>query len=298
MDKQIPLSDAARAEEHEHDGIHEVRVDLAYQRLMLVNVAFAGRAGAGDRGWALIDAGLPGTAPLIRNAAEERFGKGSRPAAIIMTHGHFDHIGALERLSAEWDTPIYAHRQEMRYLDGSSSYPPPDPSVGGMMATVSPLFPRDPIDVSERLFALPDDGGVPGMPGWRWISTPGHTEGHVSLWRESDRTLVSGDAVITTRQESAYAVVLQSPEMHGPPAYFTPDWHAAEQSVRRLAALEPALIVPGHGRAFAGAEMRSALHALAERFAEVAVPKHGRYVDGAKSAGDRKSDHPAADGNR
>ena len=74
------------------------------------------------------------------------------------------------------------------------------------MATLSPLFPRGPIDVSERLYALPEDGSVPGMRDWKWIATPGHTDGHISLWRESDRTLISGDAVITTRQESAYAV--------------------------------------------------------------------------------------------
>jgi glyoxylase-like metal-dependent hydrolase (beta-lactamase superfamily II) len=279
MDRQIPLSDSARADERSHDGIHEVTADLGYQRLMLVNVAFYGRPDAGDRGWTLIDAGLTGTAPLIRSAAEDRFGKDARPAAIVMTHGHFDHVGALERLSEEWDAPIYAHRLELPYLDGSASYPPPDPSVGGLMAALSPLFPRGPVDVRERLFALPDDGSVPGMPGWRWVATPGHTEGHVSFFRESDRSLISGDAVITTRQESAYAVAMQSPEMHGPPAYFTPDWEAAGMSARRLAVLEPELIVPGHGRAFEGPAMRAALHQLADRFREVAVPAHGRYVN-------------------
>jgi glyoxylase-like metal-dependent hydrolase (beta-lactamase superfamily II) len=279
MDKQIPLSDSARADEGSHDGIHEVAPDLGYQRLMLVNVVFYGRPGAGDRAWTLVDAGLPGTAPLLRSAAEDRFGKDARPAAIVMTHGHFDHVGALERLADEWDAPIYAHRLELPYLDGTSSYPPPDPSVGGLMATLSPLFPRGPINVRERLLALPDDGSVPGMPGWRWVATPGHTEGHVSFFRDADRALISGDAVITTRQESAYAVAVQSPEMHGPPAYFTPDWHAAGLSAQRLAALEPELIVPGHGRAFEGTPMRTALHQLADRFQEVAVPKHGRYVN-------------------
>lgn len=279
MDKQIPLSENARADDGAHDGIHDVTADIGYQRLMLVNVAYYGLPNAGDRGWVLIDAGLPGTAPLIRGAADERFGKGARPAAIVMTHGHFDHVGALERLAEEWDAPVYAHRLELPYLDGSASYPPPDPSVGGMMATLSPLFPRGPVDVRPRLFALPDDGSVPGMSGWRWIATPGHTEGHVSLWRESDRTLISGDAVITTRQESAYAVAMQSPEMHGPPQYFTPDWHAAHMSVRRLAALEPETIVAGHGRAFEGEAMRRALRELADRFQTVAVPKHGKYVN-------------------
>jgi glyoxylase-like metal-dependent hydrolase (beta-lactamase superfamily II) len=71
------------------------------------------------------------------------------------------------------------------------------------MARLSPLYPRGPVNVSGRLRALPADGSVPGMPGWRWVHTPGHTPGHVSLWRESDRTILAGDAFITTRQESA-----------------------------------------------------------------------------------------------
>jgi hypothetical protein len=91
--------------------------------------------------------------------------------------------------------------------------------------------------------------------------------------------VLAGDAFITTRQESAYAVLPQRPELHGPPMYFTQDWQASRESVRRLAALNPDLVVSGHGPAMAGAEMRSALHELAERFDEVAVPKKGKYVD-------------------
>jgi glyoxylase-like metal-dependent hydrolase (beta-lactamase superfamily II) len=69
--------------------------------------------------------------------------------------------------------------------------------------------------------------------------------------------------------------VTQAPEMHGPPMYFTPDWPSARQSVLNLAALGPDTVVTGHGQAMQGPEMRSALGELAERFDEVAVPKHG-----------------------
>ena len=261
------------------DGTMQAAPDLSYQRLLLVNVAYYGRPGAATGEWVLIDAGVHGTYHTILGAAEKRFGAGSKPAAIVMTHGHFDHIGALRDLAEHWDVPIYAHELELPYLDGRSSYPPPDPTVGGgLMARLSPLYPRGPIDVRPWLRPLPADGSVPGMPGFRWIPSPGHSPGHVSFWRDADRTLIVGDAFITTGQESAYAVATQEPELHGPPMYYTQDWEEARRSVERLAGLEPETIVPGHGRALRGPQMREALHALASRFGEVAVPEHGRYV--------------------
>jgi glyoxylase-like metal-dependent hydrolase (beta-lactamase superfamily II) len=116
------------------------------------------------------------------------------------------------------------------------------------------------------------------MMGWRWLHTPGHAPGHISLWREADRLLIAGDAFITTRQESAYAAITQAPEMHGPPMYFTPDWDNARRSVQKLAALSPETVVTGHGQAMQGPEMRAALNVLADRFDEIAVPKTGRYI--------------------
>jgi glyoxylase-like metal-dependent hydrolase (beta-lactamase superfamily II) len=110
------------------------------------------------------------------------------------------------------------------------------------------------------------------MPGWRWIATPGHAAGHVSLFREADRTLIAGDAFVTTNQESAYAAITQEPEMHGPPMYLTTDWQAAAASVRTLASLSPELVITGHGRAMHGSGMRNALRDLADNFERIAFP--------------------------
>ena len=279
---QIPLPASALAENHDadtkrDDGVREIAPDVAYRQLAIVNVVFYGKPGVGDGQWVLIDAGVFGSGPAIRHAAQARFGGTGRPACIVLTHGHFDHVGVLETLSREWDVPVYAHPLEHPYLNGTRSYPAPDPNVGGgLLARLSPLFPTSPVDVSAHLRDLPPDESVPFMPGFRWIHTPGHAPGHVSLWRERDRLLIAGDAVITTAQESAYASVTQAPEMHGPPMYFTPDWIAARTSVRAIDALSPETVITGHGAAMRGQEMRQALAELARDFDAVAVPEDKR----------------------
>lgn len=191
---QIALSEEARADEvRETYDLRVIRSDLAYLKTMLVNLVFFGKRQPGDRGWVLVDAGVLGAAPKIIDAAAARFGVGARPAAIIQTHGHFDHLGALEELSAKWDAPVYAHRLELPFLFGGASCPQPDAAADdGVIPKLAPLFPRSPVDVSARLRTLAEDGSVPPMPGWQWLHTPGHTPGHVSLWRLSDRTLIAG----------------------------------------------------------------------------------------------------------
>jgi glyoxylase-like metal-dependent hydrolase (beta-lactamase superfamily II) len=277
MSDHIPIDDNAIADISSEGPATTVAAEIAYQRLGIVNVVYIGAPRT--RTWVLVDAGVFGTARFIRQAVKERYGENAKPAAIIMTHGHFDHVGALKDLASDWDVPIYAHPEELPYLNGSTPYPEPDPTVGGgMMARLSSFYPRGPIDVSPWLRPLPEDGSVPPLPGWRWIHTPGHTRGHVAFWREADRALIAGDAFITTDQESAYAVATQKPEIQGPPMYFTPDWVSARQSVQTLTALEPDLAVTGHGPAIEGEELRQGLRVLADRFDEIAIPEQGKYV--------------------
>lgn len=256
----------------------EVTHDVTCLPLSLVNLYFYGPPRAAERGWAMIDAGLATSTESIRQAAEERFGA-SRPTAILLTHGHFDHVGALPQLADSWEAPIYAHELELPYLTGKSSYPPPDPAVGGgAMSFLSRLYPRGPIDLGRRVRPLPRDGSVPGMPGWRWIHTPGHTAGHVSFYRDDDGVLLAGDAFVTQRQESALAVLTQRQEVRRPPAYYTPDWATARRSVETLAQLRPEVAATGHGAPMYGERMRRELDALVRDWDEVAVPPQGRYV--------------------
>jgi glyoxylase-like metal-dependent hydrolase (beta-lactamase superfamily II) len=229
--------------------------------------------------WVLVDAGLKLTARHIHKLADEVIGHNIKPVAIVMTHGHFDHRGSLQQLADEWQVPVYAHHQEQPYLNGSSAYPPPDPGVGGgLMATMSFLYPKTPINIQEHLAELPGDGTIPGLPGWRWIHTPGHTPGHVSLFRDSDGVLIAGDACVTTVQESAISVFTQVKFLSGPPKYFTPDWGAAARSVRALADLKPQVIATGHGKSMYGDEAAKELKRLSKNFWMRGMPATGRYV--------------------
>jgi len=255
---------------------HEVADGVWSLRTAIVNVVFVSES---QDSWVLIDAGLGFSVETIRDHAEELFGD-EPPTAIYLTHGHFDHIGALEELLEVWpDTPVYAHQLELPYITGKSSYPPPDPSVGGgAMAFLSFVYPKGPIDIGDRALPLPE-GRLPGLPGWRAVATPGHSPGHVSFFRDEDRTLIAGDAFVTTKQESFTAVLLQKEELNGPPMYYTMNWEQARQSVATLAALEPENVITGHGSPMYGAEVRSELARLADEFELLAVPASGRYVD-------------------
>jgi glyoxylase-like metal-dependent hydrolase (beta-lactamase superfamily II) len=233
-----------------------------------------------DGKWVLIDAGLKTTGVKIKQLAEELFWPDVRPAAIVLTHGHFDHVGSIAALAAEWEVPVYIHPLERPFLDGTSAYPPPDPGAGGgMMTLLSWLFPKGPINIARHLHELPADGSVPFLPGWTYLHTPGHAPGHISLFREQDRVLIAGDAFVTTRQESALSVMTQKKELTGPPRYFTCDWNAAHRSVLKLAALEPAVAATGHGYPMQGTAMRKALFRLADHFEQLSVPAKGRYTD-------------------
>lgn len=254
----------------------EVGPDLFCETVQIVNVVFIGKPG-GE--WVLADAGMPQSAAQIRAACERRFGENAKPQGIVLTHGHFDHVGAIVELLDEWDVPVYAHELEMPFLTGRQSYPSPDPAVeGGLVAKLSSLFPVEPVNLGTRVEKLPMDGSIPVLPEWRWIHTPGHTPGHISLFRERDRALVAGDAFVTVRQDSLLNVFTQQPDMSGPPRYLTTDWEAARQSVRKLRDLQPQSAIAGHGMPMEGERLAESLRKLAEEFDSVAVPDYGKYV--------------------
>jgi glyoxylase-like metal-dependent hydrolase (beta-lactamase superfamily II) len=251
--------------------ITRIAPDVGWLPISFVNAFFLGRPGGH---WVLVDAGLPGRAHQIIEAAEARFGASAPPQAIILTHGHFDHAGSALALADYWNVPIYAHRLEMPYLTGKSDYPPPDPTIGGAIAFLSRFMPSGSRNLTGRIRELgPNE--VPAAAGWEWLATPGHSPGHISLFRPSDRVLLAGDAFATMNMDSWSGLVTGRKTLARGGAPFNSDWDATRLSVKELAKLRPNVVGCGHGIPRCDPELSSRLELFAQRFR---APRRGRYV--------------------
>lgn len=249
-----------------------VRIPVLFVNAYLVDIT----PEVPEDGWVLVDTGLRGLGAVeIRRAAARRYGSGSRPRAIVLTHGHFDHAGSARALAGLWEVPVFSHPLELPYLNGRSDYPPQDPTVGGALANMSRVFPHSGFDLNAHMDVLPVDATLPFLPDWQAVHTPGHTPGHVSLWRETDGVLLAGDALTTMNMESWTTMVTMPRELRWPPAPMTSDWSAARRSVRSLAALRPRFVAAGHGLPMSGDHVADALEGFAREFTP---PRDGRYV--------------------
>ncbi len=239
-----------------------------------VNVYFIDAGTPGE--WVLVDTGLPGSEKSIRAAAERLYGPGAVPQAILLTHGHLDHVGSALALATGWHVPVLVHPLELPYVTARALYPPRDPTVGGALAFASRFFPTQLPDLRDVAQALPTaDAAVPYLPAWRWLHVPGHAPGQIALFRAADRTLIGADAFATTHHDSLAAVLLGRPQISRAGTPFNYDWPAAQRSVQQLADLNPAAIGCGHGPAMRGPAAAEALRRLAAHYP---VPAQGRYI--------------------
>lgn len=256
------------------ESAEEVKPDIFLLKFRVVNACTIENSNSNPPQWVLVDTGLDTSEKFIIEKMQERFGRKNKPMYILLTHGHFDHTGSVKSLSNYWDVPVYASKEEFPYLTGDRDYPPGNPDADeGLVAKMSAHFPNQAIDISERLLPLPDDGSAPQMPDWKWVATPGHTKGHICLYREKDGVLIAGDAFTSTKQESLINVLVQKDKIKGPPAYFTQDWEDAKSSVVKLRDLHPSLAILSHGNPIGGEELQEHLNYLAEHFDEMAVPQ-------------------------
>lgn len=200
--------------------------------------------------WMLVDTGPEGCADLLCETIQNVFGD-KRPVFIVLTHGHSDNAGNAKELMNRWRVTAYAQKGEIPYLQGKKNYR----KSGQEAISETPAL-------GSYLLSLPSDGMIPMMPDWEWIATPGHTEGHISLFRERDGVLIVGDAFHSIRQY----VFTQDDEIKIPPAYDMQDRNAALDSIEIIRKLKPKLAIFSHGQTMSGGEITNHLLTLTKKY--------------------------------
>ena len=178
-------------------------------------------------GEVVVDAGTKGAGRRLVRALQ-----GHAVGVHALTHAHPDHAGGSKRVVDAFEVPVWVGERDR--ADVESGRPLIADSWAKPVMTRLVRYP--PVAVARSL----REGDVVG-PGFVVLETPGHSPGHVSYWRESDRTLVCGDVLFNMN------VVTTARGLREPPAMFTPDPARNRDSARRLAALEPELVLFGHG---------------------------------------------------
>jgi glyoxylase-like metal-dependent hydrolase (beta-lactamase superfamily II) len=213
-----------------------------------------------DDGFTLIDTTIGGSADAILRIAQQH---GAPIARIALTHAHGDHVGSLDALHERLPAAeVLIGARDARFLAGERTLDP-DEQQGKLRGAYTTCATRP-----TRLLAPGDRVGSLEV-----IATPGHTPGHVAFFDRRDGSLIAGDAFQT---RGGVAVSGTMVPLFPFPAMAT--WHrpTAVESGRRARALEPALLVVGHGEALRAplAAMDRALQ-RAERAQAGEVGQHG-----------------------
>jgi glyoxylase-like metal-dependent hydrolase (beta-lactamase superfamily II) len=162
--------------------------------------------------------------------------KGSRISAIALTHAHGDHAGSMKSLAARWGVPVWCGAADRDAAETGRLVLAPAVDRPGLSTFANTVSGFDGVPVARELAE-----GDTLAAGFTVLETPGHSPGHVSFWRPSDRTLICGDVFFNMQLLTTVAGLRQ------PPRLFTPDPARNRVSERKLAALEPQVAGFGHG---------------------------------------------------
>jgi len=197
--------------------------------LPMVNVYLAGDV--------LFDAGSSWDRFRIPRQVRDR-----RLSALALTHVHPDHQGMAREICREHDIPLACHAEDVDAMEGRR--PVSDEQITNpLLARIQSSWEGPPHKVSRVL----EEGDE--VDGFMVVHTPGHARGHVVYFRESDGVAICGDVI----RNMNYATGRTG--LDEPPAMFTYDPAENRRSIRKLAALEPAVLLPGHGPAVTDGEM-------------------------------------------
>jgi hydroxyacylglutathione hydrolase len=162
---------------------------------------------AGD---VLVDSGTPGSRRrILRQIA------GRDLTAHVVTHAHPDHFGSSHKVCGELGIPLWIGAGDVEALRTAS----PAPAKGRLPALMA-RTPMPPGHTADRALVEGDE-----VAGFTVLEVPGHSPGHIALWRESDRTLIAGDVFFNLGRLTA------------PPSFLTFDPERNRESMRRLAAV-------------------------------------------------------------
>ena len=179
---------------------------------------------------------------VLIDAATRRAGKrilkqieGHTVSAHALTHAHPDHQGASDEVCGNLGIPYWVGERDVPYAEEPRKIADVQPEHRlNRLAMKYWVGPGRNVDRPLR------EGDE--VAGFKVLDVPGHSPGHVAYWRESDRVLILGDVL------NNMDVVTGVPGLNDPKWFFTADRDENRRSARRLAALEPKLVLFGHGR--------------------------------------------------
>lgn len=202
-----------------------------------------------DDGVTVVDAGLPIMWSMLGDALEQIGRPPQDVRALVLTHGHFDHVGFARRMHQEWSVPVLVHPEDERLAAHPYRYTPQrnrllypllhprSLPVIGAMAAAGALNVRG-IRQTQALRA-DEAAAVPGRP--QVIHTPGHTDGHVVLDLPDRGAVLSADALVTLDPYTG----IRGPQIVASAA--TKDTGQAMASLQAIAATGARSVLPGHG---------------------------------------------------
>ncbi|MFN8162707.1 MAG: MBL fold metallo-hydrolase [Solirubrobacterales bacterium] len=162
--------------------------------------------------------------------------EGREISMLALTHAHPDHQGVAKAVCEIRGVPLACHADDVEAMEGTR--PMQEAAASHPVNRLIRSIWQGPSHKVDRVLTEGDE-----VAGLRVVHAPGHARGEVIFFREHDRVAICGDVI----RNMSYATGL--PGIKEPPAIFTYDPAENRRSIRKLAELNPSLILPGHGPA-------------------------------------------------